>query len=478
MLTKQLKLACLLLFFSFSAGANYIGTDSTFILVKVLNNSSKNSYFINYTEYGSYFYRYSYTSSGLSRKPPSGPFYKLSANAPVKFSVFANVRGIIEGITLPGDTTYLEIDFSNPESPVKFFGKTADVCDFYNAANKAVRNTYFKSFNYNTSASYIDYFLYLEEKYQSQDSFYNAYAKSKKLPDWFQSFHKTNLVYEKALAMIENIHTINYNTRIKVYPTPEFLLWFRDVPINNTAAVGNQIYFDFLWQYFLWKTNIIWNRASGGRVYTEWFSKVLPAINQELKDTVKEWFLKELLVNYFAVKDVDEVDSVFLLVKPAIRNNQYLEEITRWRNKSIENKELRFAGSAKVGSKAPRFHLVDSLNVSYGIDKFFGNWVLMRFYNSKSFNAANFENKVSVELTEAKLLNIYTDFNPDSWKKAISKYPHSALHLFCKGNWGEMITYQYGLRSFPYWVLVDPKGIIQYSGNADFNAVLAILKNK
>lgn len=478
MLTKQLKLACLLLFFSITAGANYNGTDSTFILVKVLNNTSKNSYFINYAEYGSYFSRYSYTSSNASRKSVSGPFYKLSANGPIKFSVFASVKGVIEGITIPGDTTYLEIDFSKPENPVQFAGKTADVCDFYNTANKAVKKFYFKSYNHNTSATYIDYFLFLEERYQSEDSFFNAYVKSKKLPEWFQAFHKTNLVYEKALAMVENIHTINYNTRMKVYPTPEFLLWFRDIPVDNTLAIGNQVYFDFLFQYFLWKNNITWNRNAGGKLYTDWFFQVLPSVNKELRGPVREWFLKELLVNYFAVKDVDEVDSAFATVKPVIRNAQYLEEINRFRNKSIENKELRFSGAAKVGSKAPRFHLVDSMNVSYGVDKFFGNWVLMRFYNSKSFKAENFVTKLPVELAETKLLNIYTDLTPDLWKKAISKYPDSGLHLFCKGNWGEMVTYQYGLRSFPYWVLVDPKGIIQYSGNSDLNAVIAILINK
>jgi hypothetical protein len=478
MFTKQLRLAYLLIFLSFKAGANYIGTDSTFILVKVLNNTSKNNYFINYSEYGSYFNRYSYSSSNSSRKQVSGPIYKLRANVPVKFSVFTNVKGIIEGICLPGDTTYLEIDYSNPENPAKISGKTADICDFYNAENKAVKMSYLKSYNHNTSTSYIDYFLYLEETYQSHDSFYNAYIKEKKLPEWFHTFHKTNLVYQKALSMVENIHTINYNTRMKVYPTPEFLLWFRETPIDNTLAIDNQVYFDFLYQYFLWKSNITWNRNTGGKVYTDWFFRVLPFVNKELKNPVKEWFLKEMLVNYYAVKDVDEVDSAFLSVKPIIKNNQYLEEINRSRNKSIENKELRFAGSAKVGSKAPRFHLTDSMNVSYSTDKFLGKWALMRFFNSKSFPADSFNTKLNVELAETQLLNIYTHLNPVSWKKTMSKYSDSGLHLFCKGNWGEMVTYQYGLRSFPYWVLVDPKGTIQYSGNSDINAVIAILKNK
>ncbi len=481
MLTKQLKLACLLSFSCFATGANPVGNDSAFIVVKILNSNTGSNHILGYSEAGSYFTKYSYTSSS-SRNRSSGPIYRISADYPLKFTLFASVKGIIEGAALPGDTTLIELDMSKPEDPARFTGKSADVCEFYKAAKKESQRFYFRDFSQNSINSYINYFIFLEGKYQGQDSFYNDYVRMKKLPEWFGTFHKTNLIYEKGLAMVENIHTINYNNRIKVYPTPEFLLWFRDVPIDNPAAVKNQVYFDFLWQYFLWKSNIIWNRTSGGKVNTDWFARILPAVNQELKDPVKEWFLKELIINFYAAKDLDEVDAAFSLVNSFIKNKDYLLEITQARNRASELREQRFAKAAKVGSKAPALYLVDSLNNTISLDKLTGQWIFFRFFNERTFspeavNADFMKDTVTFDKDRIRLVNVYTSSNKDVWKKSLSKFPNSGNHLFCKGNWGEMVTFQYGLRSYPYWVLVDPQGIIQYSGIPDFNSINAVLKN-
>lgn len=457
--------------------ANHKGSDTTYILVKVLNNKSGQNPTVVFNEHGTYFTRYSFHSYS-SRKAVSGPLYKVFSNIPVKFRILG-MQIWVDGLALPGDTTIVEIDNTNQEGSVKFFGKAAAICDFYQASGMANRKFYPRAYSQNTINNYIGYFNFLEAQYQSRDSFYNAYKKAHILPEWFDSYYRLSLMYEKALSMVENIHTINYNTKTKIYSNPEFMLWFRDIAIDNLKAINNVEYFDFLFQYFLWKSKIIWNRTSGGKVKTEWFARILPYVTNELAEPVREWFLKEIFVNYYAATEVDEVDSALVQAKPYLKNKEYLEEITHFRDKALEFREARFASAAKVGSRAPRFHLTDSLNVTYTPASFYGKWTLIRFFNTYSFSDEKFNTRFlndSILFNKVQMVNIFTNSDKDAWKKVLVPYPNSGLHLFCKGNWGEMLKYQYGLRFSPYTVLLDPQGIIQYTGAPADDVVFAKIK--
>jgi hypothetical protein len=73
-----------------------------------------------------------------------------------------------------------------------------------------------------------------------------------------------------------------------------------------------------------------------------------------------------------------------------------------------------------------------------------------------------------------QMVHIYLDNDALFWKERISKVSNSGVHLFCKGNWSEILVNNYGLDTFPFFVLVDPKGIIQYSGNGDYKNALSV----
>ncbi|HEX3006791.1 MAG TPA: thioredoxin-like domain-containing protein, partial [Bacteroidales bacterium] len=157
---------------------------------------------------------------------------------------------------------------------------------------------------------------------------------------------------------------------------------------------------------------------------------------------------------------------------------RYIDAINAARERSVEMRKARFAKSARVGDKAPGFYLKDSLNQNYSIERFRGKWVLLSFLESENFQNDHFTSLVNTYTANKdrfELVNIYTDYDKLYWGKIIGKLPPSGVHLFCKGNWTNLLTNLYGLERFPYYVLVDPEGIIRYSRPGIFSDAFSLL---
>lgn len=477
MFGQKLLFTVFLILFCYTGFGNVV--DSTTIIIKVVNKEKPSNIYLNFVAEGSFFGRN--TSRTFTSVRDEGEVVRLKTHIPMQFTLLANIRQSVAGIVFPGDSLIITCDYKSATQPFTFEGSSALACEYYSFVRNSFALNYYVGAAQIPADNFAQYLLRLEKQYNQWDSVFNVLRTKQKYPEWFLAYRTTESVYSRANAMVKAIHQHNNLANDKIYANPEFMLWFRDTPLNNAKAINNSNYFEFLWNYFLWKEKIWWVFSANQKVDTRWVSKILPDVKKELNDDTRQWFLTKVLVNYYNVNDVNQVDTAFTHVKPLIKNPHYLEELNTARQKSVELRQMRFAKSARVGSKAPGFYLKDSLNENYSIEKFKGQWVFIGFYNSAGFSANNFravKDSVSRNNKNVKLVNIYVDYDAAYWKKKIEKYPGMGMHLFCKGNWSELLTYLYGLESYPYYVLVDPYGIIRYSRQGNFSDAFANIKNE
>jgi hypothetical protein len=470
---RVLLFLVLLTLFSFKGYDLSGSSDSTRIILKVTNNNRPAMFILSYETDDLLFTPWE--SKRITMSADGTEEVKFNANIPVRFSLFGNINGVKEGMVFPGDSLLITCDLRKDGSRVDFEGPSASISYFLDSLNKTTLSDLY----YNQKATpdnYLPHFFHLEKKYLSIDSFYKNYKKP--LPPWFIHYSDIGLSYDKAMRKLSLILSINSQYPDKLYANPELLLWFRDVELNNPKAVDHPEYFEFLWNYFLWRNGVIVKNENWKRVDLNWFNKVIALAQEELSAGCREWFISEVIRNYYVVSDYEDVDKVSAQAKLQVKSQQYIKQINDAREQSVEMRKARFAKSARVGDKAPGFYLKDSLNQNYSVDRFRGKWVLLSFLDSENFQEGNFASLVNTYAANKdhfELVNIYTDYDKLYWGKIIGKLPPSGVHLFCKGNWTDRLTNLYGLERFPYYVLVDPDGIIRYSRPGIFSDALPIL---
>jgi hypothetical protein len=478
-LTKQLPVIILFLLYGLYTNAQSVAADSSTIIIQLVNSEPGNTVLISYAAPDGDFARS--IQQRVQADGNSTETIRLKISIPLEFDILANFN-FTKGILFPGDTLKMKFDFNNRSNPIKFEGINAAVNEFVSSISQNCK-PYHSNISVNqANSNYLSYFTFLEDSYKCRDSFYMEYKSQAKLPEWYHEYYKHGRSYEKASGMLAMIHQENYRNPRKVYANPEMMLWFRDIALNNPKAIHNSSYFQYLWQYFLWKNKIFWVRGTAQKTEISWVNEILPDVKKELKNPVLEWFLTRVLVNYYAVKQVKEVDKIAEQIMPVVKSQLLVNEISVAREKALEAQRIRFARAAKVGSMAPCFYLKDSMNANYSIERFRGNWTLLSFYDTESLKGnQNILLNAGIILNgwkeKIQLVNIYTDADANFWKKMLLKNNVPGVHLFSRGNWGEILAYLYGLESFPYFVMVDADGIIHYSGSGDLSDAFAVFNN-
>lgn len=476
-LPKQLPAIFLFLFWGLYTNAQLVANDSTTIIIRLVNPEPGNMVLISFAAPDGDFARPA--QRRVQGNNNAAETIRIKISNPHEFDIMANFI-LTRGILFPGDTLWMDFDFKNRHNPITYKGRHAALNSFVASMFQHCK-PFHLNFSVNATSNYLTHFNYLDDSYRCRDSFFTAYKSQVKLPDWYHDYFIQAKVYDKASGMLDYIHQENYRNPRKIYDNPEMMLWFRDINLNNPKAIHNNNYFLFLWQYFLWKNKIFWVRGTAQKTEVSWVTEILPDVKKNLKTPVLEWFLTRVLVNYYTVKQVKEVDKIAEQIKPVVKNQLLVNEISAAREKAMEVQKMRFARSAKVGSIAPGFYLKDSLNANYSIERFRGNWTLLAFYDKETLAGnenilQNTVNGLAEWKEQVQLVNIFTDADANYWRKVLSKKTVPGVHLFSRGNWGEILTYLYGLESFPYFVVVDADGIIRFSGAGDLSDAFAVIK--
>ncbi|NJK98423.1 MAG: redoxin domain-containing protein [Bacteroidales bacterium] len=135
-----------------------------------------------------------------------------------------------------------------------------------------------------------------------------------------------------------------------------------------------------------------------------------------------------------------------------------------------------------MGSRAPDFNLRNEQNKLVSLKEFSGDWSLLCFYNNKCLNRTdsliyNVPKATSMLGDSLRTVFIYTEPEPEN-DNLVLPYPTVNVHLQAKGFWAESIIKKYGVEMYPYFVLIDPEGIIRYSKATDISGAIMFFNNK
>jgi len=164
-----------------------------------------------------------------------------------------------------------------------------------------------------------------------------------------------------------------------------------------------------------------------------------------------------LVVKYKLFTDnSDELRALNDKFDQSIKNSPYIETI----EERITKLDL-----TKIGNEVPSFSLPNTSDEIISIEDFRGQYVLIDFWASwcgpcrkENPNVVEAFNKFKDR--KFTVLGISLDTDKNAWLNAIEKDQLNWTHLSDLQGWNNEVATDFGVRSIPFSILIDPEGII------------------
>lgn len=385
-------------------------------------------------------------------------------------------------IVIPGKKTEFKVCSQDGAVKIEYLSDQTINSYIYSTANEIEQLRVFEATllnNTTRSASQI---------YHSLDSIKKLKAKrleigKKDLPPWFYLFEKKELTYDnfnKKFIYLNN--TENYKSVNRESEKSDIFL--ENIMPYDSLAILNNSYYDFLrWYIFHLQEEQYEKLISGykSKSYEEktklrsFMARTENKMSFPDSTEIKHWIyvleksrklLPELESEYFGFKyssvnshlipspDHESVHSLYYYFSTF--NNDRLK-------KRIENNLSKKLILTK-GEPAPNFHLIDqSLNKSYTLRDFEGKVVLLSFWFpgcKPCIEEFEFERELieDINSTNFSLINICLTKSPTLFVKLNKKYRVQGLSLTPTEEDYTSLIDNYGVYSFPKYVLIDTEG--------------------
>ena len=154
--------------------------------------------------------------------------------------------------------------------------------------------------------------------------------------------------------------------------------------------------------------------------------------------------------------EVEELDSLFKLLDPALSNSAYF--------KILDNK-IKILYNVAIGKKAPNFTLNDTLGNPVSLSQFKGKYLLIDFWAAwcrpcRAENPNNVKLYADYKDKGFDILGVSFDNKREAWIKAIKKDGLSWTQVSDLKGWNCAAGKLYGVSAIPHTVLLDKNGVI------------------
>ena len=186
-------------------------------------------------------------------------------------------------------------------------------------------------------------------------------------------------------------------------------------------------------------------------------------INSFLKNNRESYLNPYLILTYvFNMATHEELNDYYNLMSPSLNQHRY--------SKRIEN-QLKVLKAVEIGQIAPNFVEKDTTGNDVSLKSYRGSYILIDFWASwcgpcRAENPAMVQlyNELKTKNVKFEIIGVAGDFVVNRWKNAIIKDSLPWINISdLKGFDGKALK-MYGIKSIPYTVLLDEKGVIIEKG--------------
>lgn len=361
---------------------------------------------------------------------------------------------------VPGDTTFVEIDFSvNIDSILLAFnGKLASINQYHLAKYKR-----FQSWDYyipragftQSSLTAVDLVSNNDRQTKLELDFLNNYALNNTLPQWFQDYEKQNIIITSGYFKLNSIFYREFMLGI-IDTIPDGYYRFVDsIDIHDETSIITEYYFYYLSDLMSHQRSLreieIDSLNKRDKIKGD-FSHIYEFVS-ELNSLAQE--LYSLYYYYFIAKHKPEYTELLDSLAQNIITTEYIDLID-----SIGIAQYKIPKHVS----APGFYLQDTEGDFRKLKEFKGKVVLLNFWSTNCIPCLKefpYEDSLVERFRseDFQLINICLNSSEDNWRRKIQGH-NTPLHLYAKESWCDILKESYKIYGVPSFVLINKDGQI------------------
>lgn len=362
-------------------------------------------------------------------------------------------------LVVPNDTVSIDLLFHGKKLVADFSGTHEEINEYLEAKQRAMGYSDLR-FPLNDilqpGTKYLDVLAQTDSLVANEIRFLENYSSNRHLPDWFVQLETAGIIYTGAGF---KQFVPYYNTQFELFEDTlpsNYYDFLRSVPINNEHAILSERYLWFLDDFFIDdEATQKFGVLSGYSRISKFVNYRHRRANKELTGNVKQIYNQYLfgLVCQYATDSLmlDSLAQVF-----------EIEDVDAFEGQmGTQGKPRDGFKNLQAGDEVLNFTLVDANDSLVSLEAFRDKVVYINFWATwcgpciKNFPALNQLILDYETRDDIVFLNVCLHSSKDTWLKMIRKEGVRGINLFPEGNWTELLTNEFRIRSFPTYVLLD-----------------------
>ena len=394
----------------------------------------------------------------------TGDYYlEITIDRPTKGSVGIG-RSNFNILAVPGDTTHIQIAPVASDFKIAFFGKGAEINNFYlekegRLGYTDIRTKFVELLSkvkkYDSLKRAIDHVANVEL------NFLKEYPKRDELPQWFVDFERAEITFGGMGFKTQLPHT---NEMVKYFDdhlTSDYYDFLDEVRIDDPSAVLSTFYFWFLEDYFLKDLAVSeFDYLKGFSRASKTLSHILKKAKEQLTEPTRQLFLQsqfsQIVKYYKNPLDLDSLAGEF-----EIKDYREFTSMVGTRSKD----DIEFLNMT-VGDTIPNFFLVDNYDSLVSLRSFKDKLLYINFWATWCGpcveNLPKLNEFISGYQKDSRVLflNICVDSEKDKWLAALTNRGVMGINLIAEGGWNSKLRSFFNIEGIPQYVIVGKGNVL------------------
>lgn len=371
---------------------------------------------------------------------------QITLRCPVRSIQLANVSIHNKNISLlliPGDTLSISIG-----SGIEVTGRTSQIQEYCEARDRRFPVPVSQLLmTAGVNARDLHAFKVQADSVYSQDmEFWKEYQRHHVLPAWFTRYESDAIRYRNAWLRCYMVTYQKFAQKKSGAMPADYFDFLKALPVRNEAAMYNDYYMRFLYDYVRYKAN----------VGTAEFDQALEfSLAEEMLGVkIGEWY-RLFSISSYLQGDPEKVKADLEKHAFAISYHDLIQYLLN--RVDAANQILG------PGDEAPDFFLMDQLDSLVSLSDFRGQIVYLSFWFPGCKGCIHefpYENALvkEFEAQPVKVINICTLTTKSTWTSMVDKYGLKTLNLYANESWRKRLEGKYGIGVYPHYVLIDERG--------------------